>query len=438
MTQANLARALRLAPEAFLVASGQAVAAAGSIVGIRVLTTLLRPAAYGEFALALTGATLAQQLILGPVATACVRYYAPAVENRTIGIYARSILALFLIGTFVLLAISIALGLALWISGHRLLLTGLEAAFVFAWVSSASSMLDGIQNAARQRAIVAFHQGLGAWLRLALVIVVARLYGASSGGVLWAYSAGYLLLIGSQAFFLVRTFSCVGSLADAGPARPMLVSMCRYAWPFSAWGIFTWMQSASDRWALSAYSGLYQVGLYQSLYQIGYYPVAMLTQFLLQVCTPILFQKAGGGGDLKRQRLAERFNNTLAAAVLLATILGAAASYFGGHRILALLVAPEYRVRSSLITLLILASGCFSAGQIAALNLMTSFSTRRLIAPKIVTAIAGVALIAVGAAYSATNGVVVAQLIFSAGYLFWILYLNRKPFGYSLATAEVR
>src|SRR4029077_5096923 len=107
-----------------------------------------------------------------------------------------SILALFLIGTFVLLAISTALGLGLCISGHRLLLPGLEAAFAFAWVSSASSMLDGIQNAARQRAIVALHQGIGSWLRLALVIVVAKLYGASSSGVLWGYSAGYVLLAG--------------------------------------------------------------------------------------------------------------------------------------------------------------------------------------------------------------------------------------------------
>jgi O-antigen/teichoic acid export membrane protein len=416
----------RLAPEALLIGAGQGTAALGSIASVRVLTSLLRPSAFGEFALALTGATLAQQLILGPVATASVRYYAPAAESRTLGTYVRATIALFLIGSLILLGLSILLGACFLLAGHRQMLHSLHVAFLFAWVSSASSILDGIQNAARQRAIVAMHQGSGAWLRLALVIVAARAFGASSTGILWAYSAGYALLMASQAFFLFRTLRRAGSLARSGSARPLLASMCRYAWPFSTWGIFTWLQSASDRWALGAYRGLHQAGLYQSLYQIGYYPAAMLTQFLLQVCMPVVFERAGAGGDAKRQRVAERFNNTLTGIVLCATLLGAALSYCGGHRLLALLLAPDYRSQSALITPLILASGCFSAGQIASLNCMTSFSTHRLIAPKVVTAMAGMGLNVWGAVYSGTSGVAAAQVIFSVTYLWWILRLNRR------------
>ena len=428
MTRHQMLRVRRIAPEALLVIVGQVVAAAGNIFGIRVLTTLLRPAAYGEFALALTGALLAQQLILGPIGTASIRYFSTAVEDHKLHSYTRSILTMFAVGTFILAAISVALGVVFLATGHRPWLSTLPPAFAFAWISSASSMLDGIQNAARQRVIVAVHQGSGAWLRLAIVVAVARVVTTDSNSILWSYSAAYVLVIGSQLFFLRRTLYRMGWVvqAHAPSTRSMLGAMWKYTWPFSVWGIFTWIQSSSDRWALGAFAGLQQVGLYQSLYQIGYYPIAILTQFLLQVCTPIVFQRAGSGTDSKRRLLAEELNNSLTWVVLAATVLGALLSYLGGHRLLALVLAPEYRSHSSLITIMIVASGCFAAGQVASLNLMTSFSTRRLIAPKMVTAIVGTVFITMGASYRGTIGVALGQAFFSIGYLAWILCLTRS------------
>jgi O-antigen/teichoic acid export membrane protein len=206
----------------------------------------------------------------------------------------------------------------------------------------------------------------------------------------------------------------------------MLRSMWTYTWPFSAWGVFTWIQNSSDRWALGAFAGLDQVGLYQSLYQVGYYPISMLTQFLLQVSTPIIFQRAGSGADKGRRMNAEGLNNLLTRVVLGATAVGALASYLGGHRLLALVLAPAYRAHSPLITLLILASGCFAAGQIKILNFMTSLATHRLIAPKIVTALAGAGLIVLGARFRGSYGVASAQLAFSLLYLVWIFLLDRR------------
>ncbi len=401
----------QLAPEAALIAAGQGVAALASVATIRVLTGILRPAAFGKFGLALTVATLAQQCLLGPIAMAAVRYYAPSSDSCNIRAYVRGIGALCAIGTLALAAVTAVA--SCWIPN-------LWAAGVYAWVSSASSLLDGIQNAARQRALVALHQGMGGWLRLALVAAAAKTWGASSEVTLWAYSAGYAVLIASQSFFLWRTLAhgkWVGTETSTGS---LARTMARYAWPFSAWGVFTWVQASADRWSLSAYSGLYQTGLYQSLYQLGYYPASLLTQFLIQVATPILFAKAGCGGD------AERWNHRLLVAAVAATIAGAAASAAGGHKILALLLGPDYRGQSALVTPLILASGFFAAGQIGAIHSMMAMNTRRLIAPKIVTAAGGAALIAVGAATAGTKGVVAAQLAFSLAYLVWIVLLNRR------------
>lgn len=429
----QLNRFQRVAPEAFFVVSGQVVGAAGNIFAIRILTTLLPPAGYGQLALAMTGAVLAQQLVLGPIGTACVRYFAPAQESGEVGTYARAVAWMFLAGSVALGIVALGVGAFLFGTSRLNLLPMLGAAALFAWISSAGSMIDGIQNAARQRKLVALHQGAGAWLRLAIVVGAARYLTQDANSILWSYSAGYAVVIVSQLLFLARTLRRMGSgRARSGHSErthstgPMLRSMWTYTWPFSAWGVFTWIQNSSDRWALGAFAGLDQVGLYQSLYQVGYYPISMLTQFLLQVSTPIIFQRAGSGADKGRRMNAEGLNNLLTRVVLGATAVGALASYLGGHRLLALVLAPAYRAHSPLITLLILASGCFAAGQIKILNFMTSLATHRLIAPKVVTALFGAGLIVLGARFRGSYGVASAQLAFSLLYLVWIFLLDRR------------
>jgi hypothetical protein len=57
---------------------------------------------------------------------------------------------------------------------------------------------------------------------------------------------------------------------------------------------------------------------------------------------------------------------------------------------------------------------------------MTSLATHRLIAPKIVTAVAGAGLIVLGARYRGSYGVAAAQLAFSLSYIVWIFLLDRK------------
>jgi O-antigen/teichoic acid export membrane protein len=422
----------RVAPEVFFVVAGQVFGALGNIFAIRILTTLLPPAGYGQLALAMTGAVLAQQLVLGPIGTACVRYFAPAQESGEVGTYARAVAWMFLAGSVALGIVALGVGAFLIGTSRLNLLPMLGAAALFAWISSAGSMIDGIQNAARQRMIVALHQGAGAWLRLAIVVEVARYLTQNANSILWSYSAGYGLVIVSQLYFLARTLRRAmreagsGGTNEARNSGSMLRSMWAYTWPFSAWGVFTWIQNSSDRWALGAFAGLDQVGLYQSLYQVGYYPIAMLTQFLLQVATPIVFQRAGSGADRQRRMNAEELNNLLTRVVLGATGVVALASYLGGHRVLALVLAPAYRGHSPLISLLILASGCFAAGQIKSLNFMTSLATHRLIAPKIVTALAGAGLIVLGARYGGGYGVASAQLAFSVFYVVWIFLLDRK------------
>ena len=77
------ARSRRVSIEGSWILIGQGAAVLGSIVGVRVMTGLLNPAAYGELALGMTAATLVNQTILGPLLNGVSRFYARRRRKRT-------------------------------------------------------------------------------------------------------------------------------------------------------------------------------------------------------------------------------------------------------------------------------------------------------------------------------------------------------------------
>jgi O-antigen/teichoic acid export membrane protein len=287
-------------------------------------------------------------------------------------------------------------------------------------------MLDGVQNAARQRTVVAWHQGAGQWLRFLLAVTAVLAIGASSTAAMLGYAAAAALVLGSQWVFFRRT---IRPLAGAEPAfqqrdvREMAGKMWEYGWPFATYGIFTWGQAASDRWALQYFRSISDVGLYQALYQLSYYPMTLASGLLLQLVTPILFARAGDGSDPLRVERTRRLINTMAGGSVGITVLAVGAMFFLREPIFALLVAPEYRAAASFAPGMVLASGLFACGQVAVLNLYSSAETRLLIAPKAGTALVGTTLNCVGAWFWGIKGVVAGSVVFSVVYLLWVVCL---------------
>lgn len=419
-------RARRLATEFFWVGAGQVAAVLGGLVGIRALTQALSPATYGELALGMTMVTLAQQAVLGPVAGAVLRFFAPAQEAGRLAAYLKGTGRLVAQGTWVLLAVGAVTAVVLLVFGQTRWLPLVLAAFLFSLLSGYCSNLDGIQNAARQRTVVAWHQGIGQWLRFGLALGLIAVVGPGSAAAMAGYAAASALVLGSQWVLLQRRILVLlpgRESPDDDTVRGWTAQMRSYAWPFAAWGVFTWTQMASDRWALQAVGGSGEVGLYAALYQLGYYPMTLFSGFLVQLASPILFSRAGDGTDPGRMAHSRRLNRGLLMGSLgiLAVGVGGAALF---HReILSLFAAPEYRLVSPLLPVMVLSGGLFAAGQIAVLSLLSGVDSRRLLAPKIVTAVLGVVLNFAGAWRFGIRGVVYAGLGVSALYLAWILAL---------------
>ena len=144
---------------------------------------------------------------------------------------------------------------------------------MLALLNGYNSSLNGIQNAARQRAIVALHGGLDAWLKIVLAVGAMIWIGTSSLAVVIGYACSALLVTLSQLVFLRRTMPPRNDPStNRNPSQWRAQIWAMLPWPFSVFGVFTWMQQTSDRWSLGAFATTQDVGLYAVVFPLGIPP----------------------------------------------------------------------------------------------------------------------------------------------------------------------
>ena len=418
-----MTRIKRLAKEGSWIVAGQIASVAGALMLVRVLTEYLAPAQFGQLALGLTAAGLVNQVVMGGLTAGIGRFYSIAAEKQDLSGYLHASRRLMgyatggvLIVGFVLISGLLWLGYSQWL--------GLAAtAMVFSVLSGYNSSLSAIQNAARQRAIVAFHGGADAWLKILLAVGFVLWLGKSSTAVVMGYACSSLLVTVSQLFFLRRTIP--QQHTSTPNLQPWLPQIWAYSLPFTTFGAFTWLQQISDRWALQAFGTTSDVGQYAVLFQLGYTPVALFTGMVMSFLGPIMYQRSGDASDHARNANVHRLAWRMTHLSLIVTLLGFAITFALHDWIYALLVASEYRGSSYLLPWVVIAGGGFAAGQILALKLMSEMKSSAMTVAKIVTALIGILLNVIGAALAGMQGVVMALVVFSVIYFFWIAIIAK-------------
>ena len=418
----NRERILRLSMEGGWIVAGQIATVAGALVLVRVLTEYLAPAQYGQLALGLTVAGLVNQVVMGGVGVGIGRYYAIAVEKQDLGGYLHATRYLLAYATAAVVAIGLILMASLYWLGYSQWIGLAAVVLIFSILNGYNASLNSVQNAARQRAIVAMHSGLNAWLKIGLAVGALFWLGASSITVVIGYVFAILLVTLSQLYFFRRTVSQKASVATQ--QRSWKSEIWRYSWPFSLFGIFTWMQLVSDRWSLQAFASTEDVGRYAVVFQLGYAPIAMLLGMAMSFIGPILYQRSGDATDNIRNKNVHRLSWLVTASALLVTAVAFIMALVMHEWIFRILVASEYRGISYLLPWVILAGGLFACGQMISLKLMSEMKTQTLLVPKIVTALFGVACNVVGASIAGMHGVVMALIAFSTVYLIWMLLIG--------------
>ena len=416
--QPSYSRFLRLAKEGTWIVSGQVAAFCGSLVLVRVLTEYLSPVEYGRLALAISIALLSNQIVLGGIGGGIARYFPVATEHNDLRSYAKGSLVLATYGTIVIFVIGSTVVAGLFAVGYSELAALAIFVILLSILDNYSSILNGVQNASRRRNIVAFHSGAAPWIKIAMAVMCLRLFGVSSAVVVVGYVISSLLIVVSQIHFLRNSLQNTPQSTDS--KYPWVAQIWRYSWPFSIFGLFAWLQQASDRWSLEMLGNSESVGLYVVVFQLGYVPITMALGLATTFVSPILFQRSGDAKNTARNKQAHRFGWIVALSTVALTTIVFAAAFLFHELIFRFLVASDYRKCSYLFPWVILAGGLFASGQMLALKILSELNTRRLLAPKITTAIIGVSLNIIGAATAGIDGVVFALVLSSLIYLLWI------------------
>jgi O-antigen/teichoic acid export membrane protein len=416
--------------EVATLGSGQIATVAGAIVGTRFLTRLLVPAAYGDLALALTVVALLSLVGYGPIGNAVGRFYAVAHERGTLRCFFRATTMLYgqyhvgvcCLALFGLLIYRGEKAPAAWTS------MGLGA-IALSLVNGAGGLLDAMQNAARQRLVVAWHQAAGQWLRLVGAIVCIHWAGATATSALSGYVGGAILVLGSQfLFFKLRLRSLAAAEPSPQKAIVALITgeMRSYSNPFLAFAAIAWLQQSSDRWILALFGSRTEVGLYQTLNQVGYSPLMQLSSLISLVVAPVLFFQAGDGTDGGRVHRTRGRVRQLSWLMFVGTLVLAGFLWLLGKPLFALVVAPEYRSAARYLPLAALAGGLFATGQMLTTDALVQMNSKALVAPKIGSALLAVGLNYVGARAFGMPGVVWAGVVASSAYALWMVVLARR------------
>lgn len=414
----------RLSAELTWICFGQLMVIAGTVFGVRLLTYKLSPSIYGDLAIGMTAVIVAQQIFFGPLGNSFLRFFSYAHEKGELYAYVKAVRFLLAKATLLIAVITAISIIGLFLSMHTEWVWLFFLAFVYSLFLGYNIVLDYIQNAARQRKIVALHQGLGQWVHFLIPVSLIGVFGQRSSIVMFGYIVAAVIVLSSQLRFFKKKitvlFAETVEKVPTGVVNKYVKQIFVYAWPFSLWGLFVWAQFASSRWALAFFATTKEVGLYAVLYQFGYYPIIVISGVISQLLVPVLFSRAGSGNDSIRVANTIKLNNFLILVAGVATIIFVVLACIFHKDFFSLVVAPEYRSMSSFLPLLVLSGGLLAVGQMINIIFLIRTETKLLIYPKVITAIFGVFLNYSGACFYGLKGVVAAGVAFPLVYLVWV------------------
>jgi len=420
----------RLGKEFSWIVLGQAATVLGALFGIRILTGLLSPTEYGQLALGMTIATLFQKVMLGPLSNGASRFYAPAREANSLHAYIIAVHRMVLVSSGSIVLVAFFCGVMTFFIGLQNWIEMGVAALVFALLTGYNEILSGIQNAARQRVIVALHQGLASWGKFLVAAGLIIWLSATSTITMFGYGIAMLFVLTSQYFFFKRIIAKANSynIIEVGIIAKWRAKIFAYSWPFATWALLSWGRAVSDRWSLEIFSSTSDVGFYTVLFQLGYYPIAMFVNIATTLLAPIYFERAGDASD--NARVINVFNmgwniNKYALFILLMFVI---LSFFFHESIFSLLASKQYTHISYLLPSMLLAAVLYESSRFLSIVLQAKNLNHLLIVPNNVSHLISLFLIIAGAAWNGINGIVLAYILQSFIFFVWIMFLFKRQY----------
>lgn len=390
-----------------------------AVVGLGWLTRYLSPAEYGRFALGLAASTLLS-LAFGSIAGAVSRFTPSAIEHgESPALLAaaqwtirRRVVAIS--GVAGLCAL-ITAAVSNW-STTALVLCTAGYAIAQGLMLNAEAVLSG----RRLRREIALHKALQQTLNYAVALLLVR-FTSAAALAMGGFMAGTIATAASEAMFVRRVLAREGGKpATAARIAEFLTQLRSYARPFERWGSASWLQTASDRWGLALLATTRETGLYAVAYQLGFSPLAVFSTLLGQAAEPIAYGRAGDASDPLRVQHAQNVRRWALAIFGVAGAVAFAGAWLFHRRAFEIVVDPAYWSASPWLPWMVLSATLSGFGTLDSLRWMIRAQPERLQAARIVTSLAGAALVLAGAAAAGPQGVIAGQIVISVLYLAWV------------------
>ena len=253
---------------------------------LKVLTTSLGRAGYGEFNLAETSLLLIAACTLAPVRESYLRDYYGARqrgEERSAG--------LTLLSWYATVTLTVAIGLAILSQklSDQLGVSpsiGLAAGLLFAFDRWRHLALE-VMNVQRKRRSWALASQAFSVLQLAAIWVAFRQFPARADVALFAYAAASALMAIITVAPLARSIFRAPK-GQSGRLRKMSLT---FGLPFAALLVLQWTQGFADRYMIMGLLDTQSVGVYVAAYQICGAPYALCQRIYHSLLTPIAYQR---------------------------------------------------------------------------------------------------------------------------------------------------
>jgi O-antigen/teichoic acid export membrane protein len=412
--------------EGFWIAFGQIFGIIATLIGVRFLTEILSTNEFGVLSLSMTCVTLLNQLLFGPLSNGILRFYSIAYEKNQLLQYFTSIKKILKNITLLILLLSFLIILILVLIKKNEWILIVIFSLLFSLFSGFDTIFTNIQNAARERKTSSLFTATGTFLKYFFAIIFICVLKPTSNFVLLGYSFALVLILLIEYHYIYKLIQKF--LISSQDTTDWTKEIILYSWPFSSWGIFSWLQSSSDRWALSYTNNTQDVGLYSASYQISYGPINLLTGFIMQFLTPIFFQMIGDANDPNRNHRVSKLNFKITYYAIGFTLLLFFITIISHNFFFKILLSSKFETISYTMPWLVLASGLFATGQNLSLSMMSLNKTQSLIPVKITTALIGLIFNYFGARFYGINGIIFSNVFFSIVYLTWIYFLTLKYF----------
>jgi O-antigen/teichoic acid export membrane protein len=361
------------------VAAGQGLSALGTVVGLRILTQCLEPAAFGVVSLALGAAALALGLTCTPLTQAAMYFYpslasqgdGPALRGALWRGCARTLPWLLAGGAIV------ALPYVMAGSGSVGIVVATAALLVCdIWRSVSLCLL----NVASEHKRYGIWMALEAWGRPLCASAAVLLVSRSAVAVLWAYAAVSLTLN----LALSQRPANIGTTAPR--AAELDRRMWHYALPLVPLGLLGWANGLSDRYIIGAMLSLQDTGTYAAAYALASRPLLLLSATFEQVMRPI-YQTAVSAGRTERAAMLLRYwlVGLAAASALVVLII-----IFWRHELAAILLGERFRSGANLMPWVAAGYGILSLSYVYERVCLAHARTRRVLAVELVSGVAAV------------------------------------------------